>query len=110
MSLALQINHAERAARQRRAAIELTEILSAHRSLPTVSNAGSTLAGRVTGPVPSGEARAVFDAWCEVLSLNRRVVRPSSSGSVWLWATTRTGPVAVTLTATVLLDEEGGRR
>ena len=114
MSSTLRITLAERAEWQRRAAIKLTEVLDANRHLPTVvwtvSNAGSTLAGRVIGFAPSNEVRAVFDAWCEVLSLHRRAERPSSSGSVWLWATTRTGPVVVTLTATVLLDEEGGRR
>lgn len=114
MRSALQITHAERAAWQRRAAIQLTQILDAHRDLPTVvwtvSNVGSTLVGRVTCLGSSSGVRAKFDAWCQVLSLNGRTERLSSSGSAWLWATTQTGPVAVTLTATVLLDEEGSRR
>jgi hypothetical protein len=112
VTAAFEITHPQRAAWQRRAATTLTEILAAHRDLPTlvwtVAGVGSALVGRVSCSGPCDEVRAVFDAWCDGLSVERRAERPSPGGAVWLWATTQTGPVTVSLTATVLPNEAVG--
>lgn len=106
----VEITHGERIGWQRRAVMRLTEILDEHRDLPplawTVADAGATLVGQVNSLGPADEIRAAFDGWCRALGARERAETASPSGSACLWATTRTGRVRITLTATVFDDGE----
>ncbi len=89
-------------------AAEPTSILDAHPGLPlitwAVGPAGSSLAGRVTGPVPG--VGAAFTAWQQALGLDDVIEVPAGGGSaVWLRARARRGDVRVTVTATVITGE-----
>jgi hypothetical protein len=100
----------DRARWQRDAVGELAAILEAHPGLPmlawVVGSAGASLAGRIAGPVPGADARAVFTAWQQALSLGDVLEVPAAGGSaVWLRARTRRGHVRVTVTA-VIGDED----
>lgn len=87
-----RITHADRAGWQLQAARELAAILAACEALPlitwTVACGGAVLAGKVNGPAPAGQTRAVLAAWREALALGdcrewpggRGAVRASASG------------------------------
>jgi hypothetical protein len=100
------ITQADRERWQREAVRELVAILDAHPGLPlitwTVSPAGGSLAGRVTGP------RAAFAAWQQALGLAGVLEIPAGNGTVvWLRARARRGGIRVTVTATVAAGETG---
>jgi len=101
---------AAQAAGQRRAAARLAVILHEHRALPliawTVGTTGSTLVGHVIAVGPAVQVRAAFDAWCAVLAVCDRVETASSLGGAQRWATVETGRVTVSITATMLPDDE----
>ncbi len=65
------ITREERALWQRRAATELGRILAAHPDLPciswTVRQAGSVVAGQVSGLAPASRVRHIFTTWRSVL-------------------------------------------
>jgi hypothetical protein len=101
---------AEQAAGQRRAAARLAVILHEHRALPliawTVGTTGSALVGHVNAMGPAAQVRAAFDAWCAALEVCDRVETASSLGGAQRWATVVTGRVTVSITATMLPDDE----
>jgi hypothetical protein len=108
------ITNGERVAWQRRAAAALVEILDANKDLPviawTVANAGSALVGRISVLVPAVEMKTVFDAWRRALVLGERIETPGRAGSMSLRASAVRGAVRVVITATVVADDDEGRR
>jgi hypothetical protein len=105
-----EITHGEQATWQRRAAMELTAILQAHRDLPiiawTIGTAGSSLVGRVNGLARAGQVRTTFEAWRLALGLTEQSEVTSSGGAVYLRAVAHRNRVQVGLTATVLDEED----
>ena len=59
------------------------------------------LAGRVSGLVPAGQVRDVFDAWRAALALEEHREDQLGGGTTWLHAAARRHQVKVRLTATV---------
>ena len=99
------VTAADRERWQLQAARELAAILDAHPGLPlitwTVSPAGGSLAGQVTGPDGSGTL-AAFAAWQQALSLDDVTQIPGSGGSPGrLRARAWRSGVRVTVTAAV---------
>lgn len=109
-----EITHGQRAGWQRRAAGELAAILDAHRDLPiitwTLASAGSSVVGQVSGPAPADQLRGVFDAWRVALMLSTHREVTVGDGTVFLRATTDRNRVRVTLSATLMPDEDGEGR
>ncbi len=101
-----EITQADRAGWQRQAVRELAAIIEDCAGLPliawTVGPAGPVLAGRVTGLLAAGQARAVLRA---ALALKESRERPGSGGTVFLQAFAHRGGVKVRLTVTVFEEE-----
>ena len=105
-----EITHGERAGWQRRAARELAAILDAHRDLPiiawTLASAGSSVVGHVSGPASAGQLRGVFDAWRVALMLSQHREVTVDGGTIFLKATIHRNRVRVTLSATLMPNED----
>ena len=111
MTAIIHITQGERAYWQRCAAAELAAILAAHPSLPciswTVGPAGPVVVGQVSGPVPAGQVRQVFEAWRSAMALEEYREHQMSGGAAWLRAASRRHRVTIRLTATVCPDDDG---
>lgn len=106
----LDITQAQRAGWQQRAVGELAAMLDVHRDLPiigwTIGTAGATLVGRVPG-ASGGQVRRVFDTWTTALMLTEYRECTFAGGITYRSAGASGDRVRVTLTATVMADDDG---
>jgi hypothetical protein len=103
------ITQADRNRWQRDAVRELAAVLDAHCDLPviawTISPAGGGLSGRVA-PASSASIRAAFAAWRHALALEDVTETAAAGAVVWMRARALRRGVRVTVTASVVADDE----
>lgn len=109
MTAAFGVTDKDRRCWQHRAAATLTTILDEHRDLPAIAwlvgPVGCTLVGRMDGPGPADQVRAVFGTWCRALGVGEPAKTLSPSGVGFLRATVCSGRVKVVLAATIVGDD-----